>query len=691
MEFAGKPLKLSISKMAEQANAAVIGQYGDTTVLVTAVMGKTDRSLDYFPLTVDYEEKFYAAGKIIGSRFVRREGRPSENAVLSGRMIDRTIRPLFDHRIRRDVQIVITVLSYDEQNDPDFISLLTASTALMISDIPWNGPVAGVRLVKKNGEVIVNPGNGEAEDISFEAFIGTTEKRINMIELMGYEVKENEVADAFEKAHEEIKKLLQFQKDIAAKIGKPKADVAMAEMDPEIKSKIRNFLKDKLEDAVYQTDKTSRNVNLDQVRNELNEYLVQENIVVPGVDNLFETEIDDLVHKNISEKNLRPDGRKLDEVRDLHAEVGLFERLHGSALFIRGGTQALAVTTLAAPGSEQMIETMEISTKRRFMLHYNFPPFATGEVGRMGAPGRREIGHGALAEKALRPLIPTQEEFPYTIRIVSEILASNGSSSMATVCASSMSLMDAGVPIKKPAAGIAMGLITENSTDKYKILTDIQGPEDHYGDMDCKVAGTEEGITAIQMDVKIEGITVRMFSEILEQAKKARLHILETITKAIAKPRENVSKYAPVILTLEIRPDQIGEVIGSGGKVINSIISTSGATTIDIEQDGKVYVAAPDMQKAQQAIHAIQSLTKEFQIGEIVEGTVIKILEFGAIVDIGGGREGMIHVSELKEGFVKKVEDVVKVGDFVRAKIIKMENGRIGLSMKALKPEAVNK
>jgi polyribonucleotide nucleotidyltransferase len=693
-EIAGKELTLEISGIAGQANAAVLGTFGDTSVLVTTVMGKEDRNIDYFPLSVDYEERFYAAGKIIGSRFVRREGRPSEGAILSGRLIDRTLRPLFDHRMRRDVQAVITVLSYDEENDPDFISLLSASLALLISDIPWNGPVAGLKLAKtKDGELVINPTNSElaGKSISFEAFVSGTEEKINMIELSGNEAKEEEVIESFEKAQIEIKKLIEFQKSVREKIGKPKAEVLLKEIAAEVKDKVLNFLEGKLEPAIYAGGKAEYHDSLNEVKTGLFDYLRQEGISdFSGVENLFEEEIDRIVHKNVLEFEKRPDARKLDEVRPLHCEVGLFKRLHGSALFSRGNTRALAVVTLAAPGAEQLIETMEITARRRFMLHYNFPPYSTGEVGRLGAPGRREIGHGALAEKAVRALIPPSEEFPYTIRVVSEILSSNGSSSMATVCASSMALMDAGVPIKKAAAGIAMGLIIENPKSQipnpnYKILTDIQGPEDHYGDMDCKVAGTQDGVTAVQMDVKIEGITPKILKEVLAQAKKARLEILEAMSKAIGKPRPQISSYAPIIMTLEINPEQIGEVIGPGGKVINKIIKDTGVETIDIEESGRVFVAAAVHEKALSAVRYIKSMTRQYQIGEIIEGEVIKILDFGAIVNLGAGRDGMIHVSELKNGFVEKVEDVVKIGDRVRAKIIKVENGRIGLSLKGIK------
>ena len=688
IDFAGQPLTLSVSKIGEQADAAVIGTYGDTSVLVTAVMGKQDKDINYFPLVVDYEEKFYAAGKIIGSRFVRREGRPSENAILSGRLIDRSIRPLFNHAMRRDVQLIITVLSYDEANDPDFIALLSASTALLISPIPWNGPIAGVRLARTADEkTIINPTNQifeENKNILFDAFISATSERINMIELGGNEAREKDIVETFGEGHEEIKKLIEFQKEIAKKIGQAKIEIEIKKPSQELKEKISVFLNNKIEEALYIKDKTERQNRLYELKENLKQYLLSESISeFEDMETIWEEEIDKLVHKNILESGKRPDGRQLDQVRELYAEAGILKRLHGSALFFRGNTQALAVTTLAAPGAEQLVETMEVSGKRRFMLHYNFPPYSVGETGRMGGVGRREVGHGNLAEKAVKSLIPSTDEFPYTIRVVSEILSSNGSSSMASVCAASMSLMDAGVPIKKPAAGIAMGLMSSED-GRYKILTDIQGPEDHYGDMDCKVAGTADGITAMQMDVKIEGITPKILEEVLEQSKKARLEILDFIGKTISKPRPEISAYAPRVLTIDILPEQIGEVIGPGGKMINTIIKETGVTTIDIEQTGRIFITAESLEKAQAALRQIQSLTRTFQIGEIIEGKIIKILEFGAIVDLGGGKDGMIHVSELKEGFVKKVEDVVKLGDIVKAKIIKIENGRIGLSMKAI-------
>lgn len=688
--IAGKQVKLEVSRIAEQATSAVLGTFGDTSVLVTATMGKEDRNIDYFPLVIDYEEKFYAAGKIIGSRFIRREGRPSEEAVLSGRLIDRTLRPLFDHSLRKDVQIIITVLAYDEESEPDFIALLAASTALAISPIPWGGPVAGIKLVRlKDGTVVINPGSSGLKgnsDISFEAFVSGTAERINMIELAGNEADESAVIESFETTQKEIKSLIEFQNGVVKYIGKPKIEIAKTDSLADLKLKVKEFLNGKLEQAIYVEEKSEMKINLGDLKKNLKEYLAAEGASpsdLPKTDRLVDEEIDELVHKNILESDKRPDGRGLDQVRDLYAEISLFRRLHGSALFMRGNTQALAVVTLAPPGAEQMVETMEVSAKRRFMLHYNFPPYSVGEISRLGSPGRREIGHGALAEKAVRSLIPLQADFPYTIRIVSEILSSNGSSSMATVCASSLALMDAGVPIKKHVAGIAMGLMTGKGGE-YKVLTDIQGPEDHYGDMDCKVAGTKDGVTAIQMDVKIDGVTTAILKEIFEQAKKARLSILEVLDKTIDKPRDHVSEYAPVIMTTEIRPDQIGEIIGPAGKIINGIIRSTGVLSIDVEQTGLVYVAASDYAKAEAAIQSINAITKEFKVGEIVEGPVIKIMDFGAIVDLGGGRDGMIHVSELKNGFVQRVEDVVRIGDKVKVKVVRAEEGRIGLSLKAM-------
>ena len=507
-----------------------------------------------------------------------------------------------------------------------------------------------------------------------------------MIEFEGDETSEKKASELFEKGETAIKKLVAFEKSITKEIGKPKAVIVFGEPDPRIKKVVMDFISSTLPKAIKEK-------NLGGLKSELMEHLKnsgEEADAFKAADHIFESAIDERVHESILKNNERPDGRKLDEVRDLYAEVGLFKRTHGSGLFMRGDTQILAVTTLASPAAEQLIETMEGSGRKRFMLHYNFPNFSTGETGRSRGPGRREIGHGALALKAVRAMIPPKDIFPYTIRVVAETLSSNGSSSMASACATSLSLMDAGVPIKKPVAGIAMGLmmgqVTSDKRQEYKILTDIQGPEDHHGDMDFKVAGTDEGVTAIQMDVKVDGITREIFERTLEQGKKARLHILETMKKTLSSPRKEISPYAPTILTLQIDPLRIGEVIGPGGKVINGIIAAVGGnTSIDIEEDGKVFVSSLDKAAATKALEMVKQVVREFRVGEIIEGEIIKILDFGAIVDLGGGKDGMIHVSELKEGFVKKVEDVVRLGDRVKAKIIKLEDGRIGLSLKALK------
>jgi polyribonucleotide nucleotidyltransferase len=666
----GEEVSLEFSKLAGQANASVLGSHGDTMVLATVVMSEQDKPGDFFPLTVDYEEKFYAAGKILGSRFMRREGRASDDAVLSARIIDRTVRPLFDPRLRREVQVVITILSYDEKNDPDFIAMLSASAALSISDVPWNGPVACFKTIVP----------AEGNNASWQALFAGTENKINMIEFEGKEISEEFVEKIFSESFEEIKKLVAFQKGIVKEIGKPKTQVTLADADPKTKAVVSEFLKQDLEEAL-----TAKHT--EGLRKKILEHLEkagEDESVLNAAEVFFEEEVDKYVHILAIEKGKRADGRKLDEVRDLYAETGLLKRTHGSALFCRGETQVLAVTTLATPEGKQLVETMEGMTKKRFMFNYNFPGFATGETSRNRGPGRREIGHGALAAKAVAAMLPSEEEFPYTIRIVAETLSSNGSSSMASTCSASLSLMDAGVPIKKQVAGISIGLMSDES-GQYKLLTDIQGPEDHYGDMDFKVAGTRDGINAIQMDVKVDGITLQIFKEALAAAKTARFKILDVMDKTLSKPRENISKFAPMITTVQVPVDRIGEIIGPGGKVINGILARAdNKITIDIEEDGRVFIAGTDQALVAQAVAEIKGIVREFKVGEIVEGNIIKILDFGAIVDLGGGKDGMIHVSELKEGFVKKVEDVVKLGDFVRAKIIRVEDGKIGLSLKQI-------
>ena len=666
-ELDGQPLSLEISKLANQTNASMIGRHGETTVLVTVVMNNRDRDVNYFPLTVDYEEKFYAVGKILGSRFMRREGRPSDEATLSARLIDRSIRPLFDHRIRREIQVVVTILAYDEKNDPDIIALLATSTALSISDIPWNGPIAGVKIV--------------SESPNYQSFFAGSESKINMIEFEGSEVTEKPLLETFEKAQKEIKQLIKFQKDIVAKIGQSKVEIELIESNPKMRKLVSEFIKPDLEDAI-------REKKLADLKDSLFEHLKnlgEESEALKPVDDIFEEEIDHYVHQQALEHDRRIDGRKLDEVRDLYGEVGLIKRTHGSGLFIRGDTQLLAITTLAPPDGAQLIETMRVSEKKRFMLHYNFPNFSVGEVGRSRGPGRREIGHGTLAAKAVNAVMPSKEDFPYTIRVVAETLSSNGSSSMATVCATILSLMDAGVPIKSMVAGIAIGLMSDEKSNKFKILTDIQGPEDHHGDMDLKIAGTEKGVTAMQMDVKNDGITSEVFEKALQQGRGSRLQILKVMKETLAAPRPEVSPYAPVILTLTVPEEKIGNIIGPGGKTINAIIdSADKKVSIDIEQDGKVFIAGENKELAQKAYNQIKDIIREYKVGEIVEGKIIKILDFGAIMDLGGGRDGMIHVSELKDGYVKNVEEVLKMNDVVKAKVIKVESGRIGLSLKNL-------
>ena len=694
LDVAGRKLTAKFSPLAQQANGSVIMQYGDTVVLVTATMGKVDRlENDFFPLVVDYEERFYAAGKILGSRFVRREGKPSEGAILTARLIDRSIRPLFNQNMRREVQVVATVLSIDGENDPDFPALIGASLALATSDIPWEGPVSGIRIGLVNNELKVNPTYQERDTGDLDFFLSSAENKITMLEVGANEISEDVMNKAAFLALGEIEKIQKFQEQIIKEIGKEKAKVLLKEINPEVKTKVQEFLKDKLEEAIYTEDKMSRVSKIATLKRDLEEYLKNEGYDESKIKEGFivlEEEIDNLVHKNILEKDKRPDGRKLDEIRPIYCAVGFLPRVHGSGLFIRGTTQALSIVTLAAPSHGLTVETMEESDVKRFIHHYNFPPYSVGEISSMRSPGRREIGHGALAEKSLLPIIPKKEDFPYAIRVVSEILSSNGSSSMASVCGSSLALMDAGVPIKTPAAGIAMGLMMEDE-NHYKILTDIQGPEDHYGDMDFKVAGTKNGITGVQMDVKIKGITLKIFEETLLQAKKARLEILKKIEEVIAQPRTSLSPFAPKIFTIQIDPEKIRDVIGSGGKTINDIIKKTGVE-IDIEEDGQIFVTAPNEEAGKEALQIIQNITHEFKEGEIVAGKVSRILDFGAIIDLGFNKEGLLHISEIANRRINKVEDELKVGQVLTLKIIKIdENGRISLSLKALHPEENNR
>jgi polyribonucleotide nucleotidyltransferase len=682
----GGQLIIETGKLAAQANGSVTVQYGGTVVLATATMNDGMREgVDFFPLMVDYEERLYAAGKIKGSRFVKREGRPTDEAILSGRIVDRTIRPLFNGRMRNDVQVVLTILSVDQENDPDVISVIGASAALAISDIPWDGPVGAIRVAKVEGQLILNPTYEQREKSSFELFLTGKDGKINMIEAGAKEVPEGEIIEAMRFGQQYIEDLCVFQKEIIAQIGKPKKPAQLMQAPAETEEKMRQFVTGKIEPAVLEKDKLTRNANmgalkkslLDHVRAEIGEeYLEIAKLVL-------DEEIDDFVHQVAIQKDLRADGRRMDEVRPLSCEVGVLPRTHGSGLFNRGETQALTVLTLGAPGDEQIIDGMKEETTKRFMHHYSFPPFSVGEVKPMRGPGRREIGHGALAEKAIEPLIPAKEQFPYTIRLVSEVLGSNGSSSQASICGSSLALMDGGVPIPRPAAGIAMGLMSDKDGN-YKVLTDIQGPEDHYGDMDFKIAGTEIGITAIQMDVKIGGISLQILEEAIGKAREARIHILGVMNGIIAAPRSEMSQYAPRITSFKINPDKIRDVIGPGGKIINAIIADTGVT-IDIEDDGMVLITSKNADAAGKAAAWIKNIVREVAPGEIFQGKVVKIMNFGAFVEILPGQEGLVHISELAPTRVEKVEDVVKPGDIIAVKVKNIdEQGRINLTHKGV-------
>ncbi len=686
LDIAGQTLKIEIGKLANQANGAVTAQLGDSVVLATAVMSRDPKvGSDFFPLTVDYEEKYYARGKILGSRFMRREGRPSEEAILNARLIDRAIRPLFNQGVRNETQIVTTILSVDEKNDPDVLAMNAVSMALMISDIPWNGPIAAVRIGRVGDKWVINPSFSEREGSVADLVVSiSSDGKINMIEAGPLaEISEDKMVEAIEFAREPLNDLIKFNKKIAGDFKTPKTAAAIAEVDVDLRNEVMKFLNanNALEKAVYEKDKTRRENNLGDLKYKLTEHVATIDATKIGAAEMFFDEaIDEIVHKNILEKEKRPDGRKLDELRGLSSEVGILPRTHGSGLFQRGETQVLSALTLGPPSDELIIEGMVVSTKKHFMHQYNFPPFSVRETGRMGAPGRREIGHGALAERALLPIVPGKEKFPYAIRVVSEVLSSNGSSSMASVCGSTLALMDAGVPILKPVAGIAMGLMSNEKGD-YKILTDVQGTEDHYGDMDFKVAGTRDGITAMQMDVKINGIDAKILKEALYQTKKARLEILENMSKTIDKPRPELSPLAPRIITIQIPIDKIREVIGPGGKVINEIIATTGAT-IDIEESGLIFITAENEKSGLNAKEIIEGIIKEYKVGDIVAGKVIQILDFGAIVEFGKGKDGMIHISELAPYRVNKVTDIVNIGDEVTVKIKRIENGKISLSLK---------
>ncbi|MDD5590119.1 MAG: polyribonucleotide nucleotidyltransferase [Candidatus Portnoybacteria bacterium] len=684
-DFLGRPLKFQISPVAGQANGSVLASWGDTVVLATAVISDSAKPSNYLPLTVEYEERLYAAGKIKGSRFVKREGKPSDESILKGRLIDRAIRPRFNQKIRNDIQVVITILAYDQENDPEILGLNAASLALTVSDIPWAGPIACVRVAQIDQKLIFNPSVVQREKADFELIVAGTESKINMLEAAGNEANEEKALEAIALAQEKVNEINAFQKEIAAEINPQKTEVKLAPEEPEIKAKVEKFLAEKLEEAVYVSEKRARQSKMAQLQEEMIKFLATDDQkIIDQALNTLDDLTDKIVHKNILEKDLRPDGRKLNEVREISCQIGFLPRVHGSALFSRGSTQSLAAVTLGGPTDEQIIENLQPDEfKKRFILHYNFPPFSVGETGRMSGPGRREIGHGALAEKSLTPLIPSKEAFPYTIRVVSEILSSNGSSSMASVCSSSLALMHAGVPIRQAAAGIAMGLVL-GPKGEYKVLTDIQGPEDHYGDMDLKIAGTKNGFTGLQMDVKIEGVNLDILKTAFLQAKEARLFILEKMNETIAQPNPDLSKFAPRIITLQINPEKIRDVIGPGGKVINRIIDETGVD-IDIEDSGLVFITSKSPEAAEKAVSWVENLTHEVKVGETFQARITRIIAIGAFAEILPGQEGLIHISQLAHYHVRRVEDVVKVGQIAPVKVIGIdEQGRINLSLKEM-------
>lgn len=681
-ELGGRPLTIETGKIAKQANGSVLIRYGETAVVVAVTGTDTPREgVDFFPLTVDFEEKMYAVGKIPGG-FLRREGRPPETAILTSRLIDRPIRPMFPDGYHNDVQIVATAVSVDPDNAPDIPAMIGASCALSISDIPFEGPIAGVRVGRVDGKFIINPTLEQAAVSEMNVAVAGTKEAILMVEAGAKEVSEQVMLDAILFGHEEIKKLVAFQEQIQAEVGKPKMEFTPYVPPEALSKEIMEYGEPKIHDALMDPDKLHRDKMVSETKEAILEHFVEfypESEI--DIAHIVQKLVKKVFRHIITHDKIRPDGRALDEVRPISCEVGLLARPHGCSLFTRGQTQVLNCLALAPLREAQTLDGLGTELTKRYIHHYNFPPYSVGETKPLRSPGRREIGHGALAERALLPVIPSEEEFPYTIRLVSEVLESNGSSSMASTCASTLSLMDAGVPIKAPVSGVAMGLVKEG--DDITILTDIQGLEDANGDMDFKVAGTEKGITAIQMDIKIDGINRQIFEQALEQARKGRAYILGKMLECIPAPRPSLKEHAPKITTLKINPDKIKDVIGPGGKVIKKITEESGAK-IDIEEDGTVYVAAADQASANKAIEAINAITAEPEIGKIYTGKVTRLMNFGAFVEFMPGREGLVHISQLAKERVEKVEDVVNVGDEIVVKLVEIDaKGRMNLSRKA--------
>ncbi len=683
-------LEVEIGELATQASGSALVKLGQTTVLATCQKGEIREGIDFLSLTCNYEERFYAAGKILGSRFIRRESRPSTEAILISRVIDRGIRPLFPDGFKNEVQIISTCLSWDKKNDPGLVAALGTSMALSVSEIPWNGPLATIRIGKIGEEFILNPDYLQREEGELDLFISVVNGKngllANMIELEGEEILEETLLEAFDFAQPTLQNLIDFQKEIREKTGKEKIYPSYLELekDEKLEKKARKLLEGQLKEILFQGDKQKREKELKELKEKFLEEFSREKEEKKGfLKDVFEKEKTRIFEKTLLEKNERPDKRKLDEIREIDVKVNVLPRTHGSAIFTRGETKVLSILTLGAPEDQQLLQGMEIQGKKRFLHHYNFPPYSTGEVAPLRSPGRREIGHGMLAEKALFPLIPKFEDFPYTIRVVSEIVASNGSTSMASVSAASLALMDGGVPIKRPAAGIAIGLVTiDEEFSNYKILTDIQGPEDSSGNMDFKVAGTEKGITAIQLDVKIKGLTKKIIKEILERAKKARLEILEKQSKVLGQPRKELSVFAPRVYTLNINPEKIGAVIGPGGRIINEIIENC-EVSIDIEKSGMVFITSDKDSAIEKAVDWIKNLTREAKVGEIFQAKVKKILDFGAVVEIFPGQEGLVHISRFADFHIPSLQNLIKISDIIPVKVIDIdESGKIILSAK---------